>query len=81
MVFKLSEDKIWFPDAELADEDGLLAIGGDLFAVTPFAMLGGFDKSYVTTKYAIKGILKADLPIEGIDVGKISKTKTKHRHL
>jgi leucyl/phenylalanyl-tRNA--protein transferase len=30
MVFKLSEDKIWFPDAELADEDGLLAIGGDL---------------------------------------------------
>jgi leucyl/phenylalanyl-tRNA--protein transferase len=30
MVFKLSEDKIWFPDPELADEDGLLAIGGDL---------------------------------------------------
>jgi len=52
------------------------AIGGDLFAVTPFAMLGGFDKSYGTTKYAIKGILKADLPIEGIDVGKISKITT-----
>jgi len=30
MVFKLSEDKIWFPDSDLADEDGLLAIGGDL---------------------------------------------------
>jgi len=30
MVFKLSEDKIWFPDPEFADEDGLLAIGGDL---------------------------------------------------
>lgn len=30
MVYKLSEDKIWFPEAELADEDGLLAIGGDL---------------------------------------------------
>jgi len=30
MVFKLSEDKIWFPDPDLADEDGLLAIGGDL---------------------------------------------------
>ncbi|MFZ4100679.1 MAG: leucyl/phenylalanyl-tRNA--protein transferase [Sphingobacterium thalpophilum] len=30
MVFELSVDKIWFPEAELADEDGLLAIGGDL---------------------------------------------------
>ena len=30
MVFELSLDKIWFPEAELADEDGLLAIGGDL---------------------------------------------------
>jgi leucyl/phenylalanyl-tRNA--protein transferase len=30
MVFKLSEDKIWFLDPEFADEDGLLAIGGDL---------------------------------------------------
>lgn len=30
MVFELSADKIWFPEAELADEDGLLAIGGDL---------------------------------------------------
>jgi len=52
------------------------AIGGDLFAVTPFAMLGGFDRSYGTTKYAIKGILKANLPIEGIDVSKISKITT-----
>ncbi len=30
MVFKLSKDKIWFPEPELADEDGLLAFGGDL---------------------------------------------------
>jgi leucyl/phenylalanyl-tRNA--protein transferase len=30
MVFELSVDTIWFPEAELADEDGLLAIGGDL---------------------------------------------------
>jgi leucyl/phenylalanyl-tRNA---protein transferase len=30
MVFHLSKDTIWFPDVELADEDGLLAVGGDL---------------------------------------------------
>lgn len=30
MIFQLSEDKIWFPEVELADEDGLLAFGGDL---------------------------------------------------
>jgi leucyl/phenylalanyl-tRNA--protein transferase len=30
MIFQLSEDTIWFPDTELADEDGLLAVGGDL---------------------------------------------------
>ena len=30
MIIQLSEDKIWFPAPELADEDGLLAIGGDL---------------------------------------------------
>lgn len=30
MVYHLSEDKIWFPAVELADEDGLLAVGGDL---------------------------------------------------
>jgi len=30
MVFHLSNDSIWFPDVELADEDGLLAVGGDL---------------------------------------------------
>ena len=30
MDFELSLNKIWFPEAELADEDGLLAIGGDL---------------------------------------------------
>lgn len=28
----LSEDELWFPEPELADEDGLLAIGGDLSA-------------------------------------------------
>ena len=30
MVFKLDENKISFPDPTLADEDGLLAVGGDL---------------------------------------------------
>lgn len=30
MVFRLPEDEIIFPDPELADPDGLLAIGGDL---------------------------------------------------
>ena len=30
MVFKLEEDSLLFPPPELADEDGLLAIGGDL---------------------------------------------------
>jgi leucyl/phenylalanyl-tRNA--protein transferase len=30
MIIQLSKDKIWFPAPELADEDGLLAIGGDL---------------------------------------------------
>lgn len=29
-VYSLEEDRIWFPNPELADEDGLLAIGGDL---------------------------------------------------
>ena len=29
MVFQL-DDKIWFPDPRLADDDGCLAIGGDL---------------------------------------------------
>ncbi|SOD19599.1 leucyl/phenylalanyl-tRNA--protein transferase [Pedobacter xixiisoli] len=32
MVFRLPEDEIVFPNPELADEDGLLAIGGDLSA-------------------------------------------------
>lgn len=32
MIYYLSKDKIWFPDPELADEDGLLAVGGDLSA-------------------------------------------------
>jgi leucyl/phenylalanyl-tRNA--protein transferase len=30
MIFQLSEDTIWFPEPDLADEDGLLAVGGDL---------------------------------------------------
>lgn len=29
-VYSLEEERIWFPNPELADEDGLLAIGGDL---------------------------------------------------
>lgn len=32
MIFELSDDELWFPEPELADEDGLLAIGGDLSA-------------------------------------------------
>ncbi len=32
MVFSLPEDEIVFPNPKLADEDGLLAIGGDLSA-------------------------------------------------
>ena len=30
MVFLLNQDDITFPDAELAEDDGLLAVGGDL---------------------------------------------------
>ncbi|WP_423148680.1 leucyl/phenylalanyl-tRNA--protein transferase [Rubrolithibacter danxiaensis] len=30
MIFRLSESDLVFPPAELADEDGLLAVGGDL---------------------------------------------------
>ena len=32
MIFELSDDQLWFPEPELADEDGLLAMGGDLSA-------------------------------------------------
>jgi leucyl/phenylalanyl-tRNA--protein transferase len=32
MIFQLSENELWFPEPELAEEDGLLAIGGDLSA-------------------------------------------------
>lgn len=32
MIFELQEDEIWFPKPELAEEDGLLAVGGDLSA-------------------------------------------------
>ncbi|MEO8794634.1 MAG: leucyl/phenylalanyl-tRNA--protein transferase [Daejeonella sp.] len=30
MVYQLDAEDIWFPKPELADEDGLLAVGGDL---------------------------------------------------
>lgn len=30
MIFELPQDQIWFPEPHLAEEDGLLAIGGDL---------------------------------------------------
>ena len=29
-IYLLDEDEIWFPNPELAEEDGLLAVGGDL---------------------------------------------------
>ena len=30
MIYSLEKDNIWFPDPALADDDGLLAVGGDL---------------------------------------------------
>ena len=30
LIYSLEKDNIWFPDPALADEDGLLAVGGDL---------------------------------------------------
>ena len=30
MIFRLPEDKLWFPETEFAESDGLLAVGGDL---------------------------------------------------
>lgn len=30
LIYQLEQDNIWFPKPELAEEDGLLAIGGDL---------------------------------------------------
>ena len=30
MIYKLSDTEIWFPKPELAEDDGLLAVGGDL---------------------------------------------------
>ncbi len=30
MVYRLDENEIWFPDPKLAEDDGLLAVGGDL---------------------------------------------------
>ena len=30
MIYQLDEDDVWFPDPEQAEEDGFLAVGGDL---------------------------------------------------
>lgn len=30
MVYELSDDDLWFPDPHLGDDDGMLAVGGDL---------------------------------------------------
>ena len=30
LVYRLEEEEIWFPNPEVADENGLLAVGGDL---------------------------------------------------
>lgn len=30
MIIRLNSNRKWFPDTALADEDGLLAFGGDL---------------------------------------------------
>ncbi len=30
MIYQLDEDEVWFPDPEEAEEDGFLAVGGDL---------------------------------------------------
>jgi leucyl/phenylalanyl-tRNA---protein transferase len=30
LIYSLEKDNIWFPDPALADDDGLLAVGGDL---------------------------------------------------
>jgi len=32
VIFRLPEDKLWFPETEFAESDGLLAVGGDLSA-------------------------------------------------
>ena len=32
MIFRLPEDKLWFPETEFDESDGLLAVGGDLSA-------------------------------------------------
>lgn len=30
MIFRLPDDRLWFPETEFAEPDGLLAVGGDL---------------------------------------------------
>ena len=54
------------------------AMVGNLFPVTPFAQIGGhgFTRDSGNVRYSTSCILKTDLPIEGIDVGKISKITT-----
>ena len=63
-------------DYPLWDSFNTFAIGGDLFAVTPFALVSGLDETSSRSICSIKGIIKADLPIKGIDVAKISKITT-----
>lgn len=60
----------------LWDAFNTFAIGGDLFAVTPFAIVGGLDETSSRSICSIKGVIKADLPIDGIDVAKVSKIAT-----
>ena len=51
---------------------------GELFPVTPFAQIRGhgFTRSSGSVGYSAKCIIKADLPIDGIEVGDISKIVT-----
>jgi len=51
---------------------------GELFPVTPFAQIRdhGFTRSSGSVGYSAKCIIKADLPIDGIEVGDIFKITT-----
>lgn len=41
MIFELSASELWFPDPELAEPDGLLAVGGDL---SPERLMAAYRK-------------------------------------